>query len=96
MAMWGRMPFPLSLPTPSPQEPWEAQDYAHRDRSRVNFSFCERPCACPRVCTGNRILEATTMQRTAGIKNKIRTRIASREKGSGTVSTRITTTGGVL
>ena len=26
-----------------PQEPWEAQEYAHRDRSRVKCSFCERP-----------------------------------------------------
>ena len=23
-----------------PQEPWEAQEYAHRDRSRVKLSFC--------------------------------------------------------
>ena len=41
MAMWGRMPLP---PIPiCPQEPWEAQEEAHRDRSRVKFSFCERP-----------------------------------------------------
>ena len=26
-----------------PQEPWEAQEEAHRDRSRVKFSFCGRP-----------------------------------------------------
>ena len=25
------------------QEPWEAQEYAHRDRSRVKFSFCGPP-----------------------------------------------------
>ena len=37
----GRMPLP---PIPiCPQEPWEAQEEAHRDRSRVKFSFCERP-----------------------------------------------------
>ena len=37
MAMWGRMPLP---PIPiCPQEPWEAQEEAHRDRSRVKFSF---------------------------------------------------------
>ena len=41
MAMWGRMPLP---PIPiCPQEPWEAQEYAHRDRSRVKFLFCGRP-----------------------------------------------------
>ena len=37
------MPLP---PIPiCPQEPWEAQEYmyAHRDRSRVKFSFCVRP-----------------------------------------------------
>jgi hypothetical protein len=39
--MWGRMPLP-SIPN-CPQEPWEAQEEAHRDRSRVKFSFCERP-----------------------------------------------------
>jgi hypothetical protein len=39
--MWGRMPLPpIHI---CPQEPWEAQEYAHRDRSRVKFSFCERP-----------------------------------------------------
>jgi hypothetical protein len=26
-----------------PQEPWEAQEYAHRDRSRVKLSFCVSP-----------------------------------------------------
>ena len=31
MAMWGRMPLPL-IPN-CPQEPWEAQEEAHRDRS---------------------------------------------------------------
>jgi hypothetical protein len=41
MAMWGPMPLPpIHL---FPQEPWEAQEYAHRDRSRVKFSFCGRP-----------------------------------------------------
>ena len=35
--LWGRMPLP-SIPI-CPQEPWEAQEEAHRDRSRVNFSF---------------------------------------------------------
>ena len=40
MAMWGRMPLP---PIPiCPQEPWEAQEYAHRDRSRVTWS-CNPP-----------------------------------------------------
>ena len=41
MAMWGRMPLP-SIPI-CPQEPWEAQEEAHRDRSRVKFSFCVPP-----------------------------------------------------
>ena len=36
--MWGLLPLPL-IPI-CPQEPWEAQEYAHRvDRSRINFSF---------------------------------------------------------
>ena len=46
MAMWGRMPFPSipisSAPNLCPQEPWKAQEDAHRDRSRVKFSFCVR------------------------------------------------------
>ena len=44
MAMWGRMPLP-HIPI-CPQEPWEAQEYAHRDRSRVKLSFCVSPGAC--------------------------------------------------
>ena len=36
-------PPPSSIPT-CPQEPWEAQEKARRDRSRVTFrSFCGRP-----------------------------------------------------
>jgi hypothetical protein len=37
---------PPSLPAPTPQEPWRklrGMLTAHKDRSRVNFSFCERP-----------------------------------------------------
>ena len=52
MAMWGRMPLP---PIPiCPQEPWEAQEYAHRDRIGVKFSFCGRPKAVPEsACAGS-------------------------------------------
>ena len=40
MAMWGRMPLP---PIPiCPQEPWEAQEKAHRDRSRVKVAVRSR------------------------------------------------------
>ena len=36
-----------SIPT-YPQEPWEAQEEAHRDRSTVKFSFCVSPGAATR------------------------------------------------
>jgi hypothetical protein len=39
--MYATLPHPY-FPI-CPQEPWEAQEYAHRDRSSVKFSFCERP-----------------------------------------------------
>ena len=41
----------------------------------------EGPCGV-RTPPCNRILEATTMRRTAGIENKMRTRVERREKGS--------------
>ena len=43
MAMWGRMPLPPMIPI-CPQEPWEAQEEAHRDRIRVKLSFCVEFC----------------------------------------------------
>jgi hypothetical protein len=66
------MPLP---PIPiCPQEPWEAQEKAHRDRSRVKFSFCGRPTVETRravlptsefrlrcaVCAGNALVRVTT------------------------------------
>ena len=42
-------PPPSTYPAPRSQQPWEAQEDAHRDRSRVNLSFCKRPGVATRL-----------------------------------------------
>ena len=52
---------PPSLPAPTPQEPWRklrGMLTAHRDRSRVNFSFCERPGVATRLAVDSVFLAA--------------------------------------
>ena len=65
----GRSPSPLPLP------------FAHALRADTRTLTAARARAV-RVQPCHRILEATTMRRTAGIENKIRTRVERREKPS--------------
>ena len=65
----GAPPRPLPLP------------FAHALRADTRTLTAARARAV-RVQPCHRILEATTMRRTAGIENKMRTRVERREKGS--------------
>ena len=65
----GARPRPLPLP------------FAHALRADTRTLTAARGRSL-RVQPCHRILEATTMRRTAGIENKIRTRVERREKGS--------------
>ena len=54
MVLWGRKavcrPPPSTYAAPRSQQPWESsQEDAHRDRSRVNLSFCKRPGVATRL-----------------------------------------------
>ena len=57
LVAWGRV-SPPSIPTCPQEEPWEAQEDAHRGRSRVKFSFCERPGVATRQTKNLAILRA--------------------------------------
>ena len=65
----GARPRPLPLP------------FAHALRAAIRTLTAARARAV-RVQPCHRILEATTMRRTAGIENKMRTRVERRETGS--------------
>ena len=65
----GAPPRPLPLP------------FAHALRAAIRTLTAARARAV-RVQPCHRILEATTMRRTAGIENKMRTRVERRETGS--------------
>ena len=57
--VWGRVPLPPIPTCPhSPGAMEEAQGDAHRDRSRVNFSFCERPGVATRLAVDSVFLAA--------------------------------------